>query len=253
MTCSLINFDQTATRVVVNAPTPQADGKAPLVGVPTMMAASRGDDTIVRVVETDADKAKPGRAILPVQDLARIATTPELGVDWPKGPRVTPAEPSGSRADQLTMALAQLNPLPRNTLPRKVPHAVAPNAMGFYVSQGGYKLDADLTDSAGEGNLFINLSPPVGFATNVDCSGQVGCQMALLSDGRSAVTVRQIDGKVIRLTVNTLAADGTQVMIACVNRSAKAESVRNPGATRPEPPLTMSDLLRIAELPDLRW
>jgi hypothetical protein len=55
------------------------------------------------------------------------------------------------------------------------------------------------------------------------------------------------------LPVNTVAADGTQVMITCVNRSAEAEAVNNPGATRPEPPLSMSDLLRIAGMPDLRW
>jgi len=96
------------------------------------------DGTVVRVMETGSEAAKPTPRILSDDALVAIATAPELKVNLTAAPGTPqpPAEPSARRAAELTQALAREYTLPRGMSARKVPQARA-EAMAFFVSQGG--------------------------------------------------------------------------------------------------------------------
>jgi hypothetical protein len=125
-------------------------------------------------------------------------------------------------------------------------------AMAFFVSQGGYKLNTDLIDKLGTGNLFINLSMPDPGAS-IGCHGEPGCQQVTLSDGRPATVSQQNEGPVQRILLSTLAADHTQVTIMMSNLSEKSQNQGKSAPTRSAPPLSADDLIRIASQPWLRW
>lgn len=225
------------------------DYSAPqLPHLPIMTEAWRPDDTIVRVLETDSDASKAAGQILGEKELLAIVMAPELKVSWSVRVRTLPGEPTARRAAELTNLLTQKIKLAQGMKARKV--SDASDALSFYVSQGGYKLNADLEDAAGIGSLFINLNPPGGDTEAIlDCQGQPGCELTKLTNGRKATVTRQQDGKVIRLIVNTVADDGTQVMVMSSNQSNTAQIT----STRPEPSLSIDDLRRIAALPGLVW
>jgi hypothetical protein len=215
-----------------------------------LVDAWRADGTVVRIMETGSQAAKPTPRILSDDAMVAIATAPELKVNLtaPSGTPPAPAEPSDRRAAELTAALAREFTLPRGMSARKVPQARA-EAMAFSVSQGGYKLNADLVDAAGQGNLFINLNPPAADAT-VECRGEPNCHVITLPDGRKA-TLSQTDDGITTISLSTIAADGTQVLMWSRNQSARAEATST--RTRPQPPLGVDDLIRIASVTGLRW
>jgi hypothetical protein len=217
-----------------------------LPDAPLVVDTWRPDDTLVRILE-----AGSGQQLLGEEALVRIASSPELKVDWSGPARVMPPEPSAGRAAQLTAVLMGGQVLPGNLGRRKVPGAVNSEPLAFYVSQGGYKVNVDLVDSSGEGNLFINLNPPAGVGSSVDCAGDPHCELGQLPNGRPAAVSRHVDGELIQLSVNTSTDDGAQVYLACVNQSVRTQSGSK--RTRPEPPLTTADLMRIAALPGLHW
>jgi hypothetical protein len=229
---------------ITDTPPPQAN--QPEI---VMVDAWRADGTVVRIMETGSEAAKPVRRILSDDAMVAIATAPELKVEWsaPAG-RQEPAEPSDRRAAELTVALAKGYTLPAGMRAQKEPHAQV-EAMAFYVSQGGYKLGADLVDAAGQGNLFINLNPPAGESA-VECRGEPNCQVITLPDGRKA-TLSQTGGGIATISLSTFAADGTQVIMWSRNQSARAEGTST--RTRPQPPLGAGDLIRIASVTGLRW
>ncbi|HEV8557710.1 MAG TPA: hypothetical protein VGR06_15100 [Actinophytocola sp.] len=214
-----------------------------------MVDAWRADGTVVRIMETGSEAAKPVQRILSDDAMVAIATAPELKVNLAGAPSPpAPVEPSDRRAAELTAALAKEFTLPRGMSARKVPQARA-EAMAFFVSQGGYKLNADLVDAAGQGNLFINLNPPAG-ESSVACDNTPNCHVITLPDGRKAALAQTDDG-ITTLTLSTIAADGTQIMMWSRSQSAKAEGTST--RTRPQPPLGVDDLIRIASVTGLRW
>ena len=204
--------------------------------------AWRSDDTLVRVMETGSEAPKPVPRLLDDDSLIKIASAPQLKVAW-SGP-ARPPEASEQRAAELTNYLAKIRVLPDGM--------VAPG-LTFRVSQGGYKLNTDLGDAAGIGNLFINLNAPEPDAT-VDCRGQAGCEPITLPDGRKATVTRSSDGPIQRIMLNTMATDGTQVFVMTSNQSERmAASQGTPQITRPTPSLSVEDLIRVASAPWLRW
>jgi hypothetical protein len=219
--------------------TPAAGPKQPVL---SGIDAWRADGTIVRVLETGAEAPKPTPRILDDDALIKIATAPQLKVNWPTPP-VLPAEPSAQRAAELTTSLTQSGRLGQGVL-------VPPG--GFRVSQGGYKLNLDLTDGAGVGNLFINLNPPAA-NTSVSCQNQAGCEVVQLADGRQATLTRQSTGGIQRIMINIVASDGTQIYVMTTNQSDKAASQGKTAPTRPTPPLSADDLFRIGGQSWLHW
>jgi hypothetical protein len=219
--------------------------EAPPVGArwPALVTAIawRPDGTVVRILETGSEAPNPTPRILTDEALAVIASAPELKVDWTGTPKAPPPEPSDRRAAELTGVLTKAMVLPAGVSARV-------DGMAFYVSQGGYKLSADLVDGAGVGHLFINLNPPSRHAPSLRCTGPEPCEQVELADGRQATIHRQSAAGITTLVLITAAADGTQVMIMASNQ---AEG--NTRATRPEPPLGRDDLIRIASLAELRW
>jgi hypothetical protein len=204
----------------------------------------RTDDTVVRVMETGAQNAPPTPRMLSDDALIAIAMAPQLRVTWSGPARL--ADPSDRHAGELTSALAKSFALPPGMQAKPVPHALA-GALTFYVSQGGYKLDADLVDPAGTGNLFINLNPPAG-QSMVECRGAPNCHLITLPDGRKATLSQPAGDGATTIMLETVAADGTEVSVMTRNQ-AQGRS----GATRPQPPLRVDDLIRIASVSELSW
>jgi hypothetical protein len=244
---------------VMCAPTTLADGTRVLIrltpahpGDPAMNAADawRSDGTVVRVNETGVND-KTGRA-LGDDAMIKLVTAPVFKVEFAKQLPTAPAEASDRKAGELTAATAaELQKLlPQGMHAKKVPHAQT-DPLAFYVSQGGYKLNADLVDGQGTGNLFINLNAPAPDQPPMSCQAGQDCQLITLSDGRTATLTTQRPSKgVIMLDLNTVAADGTSVYLHTVNQSAETQSS---AASRPNPPLDKDKLIEIALLPALRW
>ncbi|HET8642552.1 MAG TPA: hypothetical protein VFM37_11480 [Pseudonocardiaceae bacterium] len=222
------------------------------------VTAWRPDGTTVTVHESISVGNSPARRLLDDQALVAIATAAELRLDPPSS-RV--AAPTGTRATELSAVLAAAGVLPPGMTAVRAP-SVPVEAMEFFVSQGGYKLNADLVDADGEGNLFIFLSPPalghLPGRENVTCAGMAACEVITLPNGRKATVQRDTaynaPAKVIIL--NTIAEDGTQILVRSANQSERFAGGKNPPVsqpTRPEPPLDIDALARIASLPGLVW
>lgn len=226
---------------------------APNRSAPTLvnLDAWRPDGTIVRLLETGGEQpAGAAPRILGDNELRTIVTTPELKVNWPGSGRGRPPEASSSRAAELTAALAELHLLPQGMSASAMPGAIAP-AMAFYPSQGDYKLNADLIDAKGKGNLFIDLSPPgVPFVAD-SCTGKPDCEVLTLPDQRTVLVTRPTIGQIKHVQLSTTTPDGATLLIMVSNQSAAAG--RTSGPSRPDPPLAVEDLLRIASIPGLHW
>jgi hypothetical protein len=221
----------------------------PATTSPSLVYATawRADDTIVTVGETGGEGAHPTPRILSDDAMIAIATAPELKVTW-SGP-ARPAAPTNQHAAELTAAFAKEYQLPQGFRARKIPSARV-DALSFFVSQGGYKLNADLVDAKGEGNLFIDLWAPVTvFPSN--CPAPLVCEQISLPDGRKAMFSTQTDHGVTTLSLTTATADGSGVAIMSRNQSARAAASSSP--TRATPPLGRDDLITIASLAGLRW
>ena len=214
------------------------DTLPPTPSLPVLVEAWRTDG-MVHVMETGREAPKQTPRILNDDALIKIASAAELKSSWPV--RQLPSVPTPQRATELTDLMTRSGVLRGVLLPP-----------GFRVSQGGYKLSLDITDSAGVGNLFINLNPPDS-AASVDCHGEPGCSLMTLPDNRKAAVTRYADESVMRLSLSTIAADGTQVYIMTTNRSEKADSQGKSSPTRPTPPLDDTDLMRIAGQTWLHW
>jgi hypothetical protein len=242
---------------VMCEPKTLADGTRVLIrltpaqpGFPAMNAADvwRSDGTVVRINETGIND-KTGRA-LGDDAMVKLVMAPALKVQFAKQLPPAPAEASDRRAGELTTAAALQNLLPQGMHAKKGPHATAP-PLAFYVSQGGYKLDADLVDAQGTGNLFINLNPPAPDVTPMSCQAGMECEKVTLPDGRTATLTTQRPAKgLVMLDLNTVAADGTQVYVHTVNQSGGSQS---DAPSRPNPPLDKDKLIEIAMLPALHW
>jgi hypothetical protein len=208
------------------------------------VTAWRPDGTIVRILETGSEDPTPAPRVLDDHALIAIATAPELRVDWETPAPPVPAEPSDRRAAELTDRVIRLLRWPGGILITRLPDArVEP--LTFYVSQGGYKLEAAVEHATGTGHLFVNLNPPVPGAPPVSCADQPNCEPIELPDGRQAVTARQTENGVTTWTVNAVATDGTQIHVALTNR---------PKATgQPDPPVVLDFLIMLAGHPELRW
>ncbi|MBY8847361.1 hypothetical protein K7G98_00710 [Saccharothrix sp. MB29] len=121
----------------------------------------------------------------------------------------------------------------------------ADSALEFRVSQGGYKALAALHDDQGGGSVLVVLEKPEG--REVTCDGRSGCELVDLPSGRKAAVTTLVEGDLRRLLLHARAADGTSISVHASN------DAEGDAATRPTPPLTVADLVRIADLPDLRW
>jgi hypothetical protein len=218
------------------------------------LVAWREDGTIVRLLETGAEVAA-GTAtprIMSDEDLTKIAVAPELKVDWTGSDEPLVAEPSDRRAVELTRALQKAFVLPQGMSAVPMPESKT-QAMAFYPSPGAYKLNADLIDRLGKGNLFIVLSPPppAGQAVTSTCERGSGCEVVDLTDMREGKLRRSSNGSITRLQLDTTTSDGGQLLIMVSNQSAAAG--RTSGTSRPEPPLNRDDLIRIANADGLGW
>ncbi|HEU5472173.1 MAG TPA: hypothetical protein VFV67_16085 [Actinophytocola sp.] len=243
--------DGTTVRILVTPP------DRPDVPVRVEAAGWRPDGTAVSVLETGAPGDNPAPRILDDDALTRILTLPELGLSrsapastTTSAPVSLPQAPSQRMADRLTATLTTGTVVPSGMRAVQVPQARVP-ALAFFVSQGGYKLTADLVDSQGAGNLFIELSPPAPDGMAPRCFGP-DCEAITLPDGRPGVLARTIDGQVVTLTLNTVSPTGTQVSIMSRNRSAVGEQ-KSAGPTRRTPPLGRDELIGIAINPGQHW
>jgi hypothetical protein len=216
------------------------------------VVAWRPDGTVVSVLETGRG-ATGGAPVAPrlLDDVAlgAIATAPELRTDW-TGPITEPApEPSDERAAQLTGVLAAANVLPASMEAVKVPGARV-GALEFFVSQGGYKLAADLVDAAGEGHLFVNANDGAGGA--VSCANVPNCRETTLPDGSPATVELDSQGDVTTIVLTTIRPGGMQLVLMSSNVSERAQNSAKEApavpATRPQPPLDEAALGRIAVL-----
>ncbi|ONI88901.1 hypothetical protein ALI22I_18265 [Saccharothrix sp. ALI-22-I] len=202
----------------------------------------RADGTYVRVFETG--RLGSTNRVLTDDQLLAIATAPQLKVQW--SGQTVPADPSARRAAELGPLLATV--LPAGLRPEPVPDVPADEALRFRIRQGGYRAVVNLSDAAGSGWLMVDLQPPA--EGTVACNDPT-CQLIDLSDGRKAATSTETESGLTRLSLNTRAADGTRITIHASNVADTGTAANTP--TRPTPPLTMADLARIAELPDLHW
>jgi hypothetical protein len=230
------------------------------------VTAWRSDGTVVSVMETGTmgPEGKPATPrVLDTDALIKIATAPELKTEWTGPVTKSAAEPSDRRAAELTAVIEQAGVLPAGMR--------ADGGLRFVVSQGGYKLDADLTDAAGEGHLFVNVSAPArGGSSAPTCEGleashhpgvEVNCQQIKLPNGRDAIVVRETstgaDSGVMAVSLHAAAEDGTGLYVSVRNTSNRAlgqgKNAPRQGPTRPEPPLDVDALARIAALPGLHW
>ena len=200
----------------------------------------RVDGTFVRVDETGGDVST--KRVLADDALLAIATAPQLKVEL-SGPPV-PAAPADRRAAELDTVIATV--LPAGLSAEPTPGS--DRGWRFRVSQGGYKAYANLTDANGTGWALVDLQSPADGA--VTCGEQPGCEPVDLADGRKgALTTTQQPGDVTVVTLNAKAADGTMITILTSNSESGTGTTRS----RPTPPLSKADLLRIAELPGLHW
>ncbi|GLY39623.1 hypothetical protein Amsp01_056470 [Amycolatopsis sp. NBRC 101858] len=200
----------------------------------------RADGTFVRVDETGGDVST--KRVLSDDVLLALATAPQLKVEL-SGPPM-PAEPSDRRAAELDTVIA-------TALPAGLSAEPAPGSdrgWRFRVSQGGYKAYANLTDAKGTGWALVELQAPADGA--VTCGNQPGCASVDLAGGRkgAVTTTVQQPGNVTVVTLNARAADGT--MITVLTSDAEMGTGHR---SRPTPPLSEADLVRIAELPGLHW
>lgn len=214
------------------------DTLSPAPSLPVLVDAWRTDGT-VRVMEAGAVAPNQTPRILDNNTLVAIASAAELKPSWPV--RLLPAEASSQRATALTDELIKSAALGQGVL-------LPP---GFVVSQGGYKLNLDITDGTGTGSVFINLNPPDAAA--IVCDNQPGCDLITLPDKRKASVIRIADRTSQRLMLSTKAADGTQVFIMTTNQSLRAQDQGKTGGTRPTPPMSIDDLIRIAGQTWLHW
>ncbi|WP_328457752.1 hypothetical protein [Amycolatopsis sp. NBC_00438] len=200
----------------------------------------RVDGTYVRVLEIGGHGSK--KRVLGDDALITIATAPQLKVDL-SGPAV-PSAPSDRRAAELDAVIATALPAGMTTKP-------APGAdrgWRFQVSQGGYKISTTLVDAQGKGRALVYLEPPAEGA--VTCGDQPGCEPIDLDGGRKAtLTTTRSPGGVTVLALGAKAADGTSITIRTSDDAGTGADTR----TRPTPPLSKTDLVRIAELPGLHW
>lgn len=239
--------DGTVVRVSVTPPIGPAEPD--LVDV----TAWRPDNTVVTVLLTGGN-AQPGRTTVPRvlsdETLMALVTAPQLRTEWGGPVRETPQEPSDRRAAELTVILAAGSPLPAGMRALPVPEARA-GALDLYVSQGAYKLNADLVDAAGEGNLFAVIGEGVGGAA-VACDGVPNCTMTTLADGSAATVQTETTDGITRLTLNTVRPSGIQLVLTSANVSERStvrgKNVPAPDPTRAEPPLDVTALGRIAML-----
>jgi hypothetical protein len=202
----------------------QTVGQVP--NLPVLVDVWRSDGT-VRIMETGTETPKPAPRILDDDALIKIASAGALTVSGPM--RKLLPEVARQRAAALTDELIKSGVLGPRVLVTS----------GFQASEGGgYKLSIDVSDSAGVGNLVINLTVPDS-AASVDCHNEPGCSVQMLPDKRKAAITRYADKTSMRLSLSTIAADGTQVSITTTNHGSY-------GPTRPTPPLTDDDLIRIA-------
>jgi hypothetical protein len=224
---------------------------SPVVPLLTSVAAWRPDGTTVYVTEQGPE---PGPRLLDDAALVAIATAPQLGLagDWSVLPK-----PSDSRARELSQLIAAANVLPPGMQAVKAPDARV-EALEFDFGDDRYTLDADLVDSAGEGNLRIELILPPPGASSVDslyCGTVEGCQYITLPNGRRAMTERYSEEQAQdkNLTLNAFTAEGVLLQITSRNVSNRARNYGNGEPSRPDLPLELDNLVRIATLPGLHW
>jgi hypothetical protein len=232
--CSTRTLPDGSTARVIVEPMPDA----------TLVSADvwRTDGTYVHVMETGSQGSTT--RVLNDDQLIALGAAPQLRVQWTG--RSEPAAPSDRRAAELDPVLA--GALPPGVRAEPIPGASV-QPLEFRISQGGYRAMANLFDAAGGGWLMVNVEKPGD--GEVTCGDRATCEIVELSDGRKAAVESTMDGGVTRLFLNTKAADGTGISIHATNA---ADTGTGPAApTRPSPPLTVADLVRIAELPDLHW
>ena len=199
----------------------------------------RVDGTYVRVAETGGDGSK--KRVLSDDALLAIATAPQLKVEL-SGPPV-PAAPSDRRAAELDTVIATA--LPAGMKAKPTPGS--DRGWRFRVSQGGYKAYANLTDTKGTGWAMVYLESPADGP--VTCGDQPGCEPVDLAGGRKGtLTTTQQPDNVTVVALNAKAADGTMITIHTSNAETGAGT-----RSRPTPPLSKADLVRIADLPGLHW
>ncbi|MCE6996525.1 hypothetical protein LZG04_17200 [Saccharothrix sp. S26] len=211
-------------------------------GETTLVTADvwRTDGTYAGVMETGGTGSK--NRVLDDDRLIAIATAPQLRVQWTGRP--TPPAPSDRRAAELDAVLAGVLPAGIGIEPTP-----AGEALDFRVRQGGYRAVANLVDAAGRGWLMVTVDEPNG--GEVDCGGRPECRLVELSNGREGALDTLTAGGLTRLSLHVKAADGSRVGIHTANGADDGTGPDSP--TRPTPPLTEADLVRIAELPDLHW
>jgi hypothetical protein len=232
--CSTRTLPDGSTARVIVEPMPDA----------TLVTADvwRTDGTYVHVVETGSQGLTT--RVLNDDQLIALATAPQLRVQWTG--RSEPAAPSDRRAAELDPVLA--GALPPGLRAEPIP-GVSAQPLKFRISQGGYRAMANLSDAAGSGWLLVNLEKPGD--GEVTCGNRATCDIVELSDGRKAAVESNTEGGVSRLFLNTKATDGTGISIHSTNAANTGPGRATP--TRPSPPLTVADMIRIAELPGLHW
>jgi hypothetical protein len=244
--CTVSTVKDTAT--LRRTITPTRNANQPVV---VNLDAWRLDGTIVRLLETGKELTSGAAPrVFSDDDLAKIALAPELKVNWTEPANRRPGVTSDARAVELTKALAQAFTLPQGMRAEAMPNAPAA-ALAFYASYGTYKLNADLIDGRGKGNLSVVLSPPVPGKVVPDTCDRNACEIVSLTNGRTGALYRIADGSIARMQLSTMTEDGTQVAVMVSNQSLAAG--RTSGPSRPETPLTREDLISIANTPGLGW
>ncbi|XVS66561.1 hypothetical protein ACQPYE_11025 [Actinosynnema sp. CA-299493] len=200
----------------------------------------RVDGTYASVMETGGRGSTT--RVLDDDRLVAIAAAPQLQVRWVGRP--VPAAPSDRRAAELDLVLAAA--LPDGFEVEPTP---AGESLRFRVRQGGYRAIGNLTDAEGAGWVMVELGQPG--AGEVDCGGRPTCRLLDLSDGRKAAVETSVESGVMRISLHARAADGTVIGVQTTNAADRGTPSDPP--TRPSPVLSVSDLVRLAELPDLHW
>ncbi|PSL52175.1 hypothetical protein B0I31_1142 [Saccharothrix carnea] len=202
----------------------------------------RGDGTYVSVMETGGTGSK--NRVLTDDQLVAVATAPQLKVQWVG--RAVPADPSNRRAAELDQVLAGALP-PGLTVERHLPSDEA--ALRFRVSQGGYRAAATVTDAEGRGSVMVTVDVPRDGEPT--CRDRSACRVVELAGGRKATVETTTEDGLIRRHLYGQAADGSRLTVQSSNVADMGPAADRP--TRPTPPLTEADLIRIAELPGLHW
>ncbi|MFD0207323.1 MULTISPECIES: hypothetical protein [Saccharothrix] len=203
----------------------------------------RTDGTYVRVMETGGTGSR--NRVLDDDRLVAIATAPQLKVQWVG--RQVPADPSARRAAELDQVLASALP-PGLTVERALPSDEA--VLRFRIRQGGYRAAANLADAQGRGLTVVTVDVPRDGEPT--CRDRLTCRLVELAGGRKASveTTTKEDG-VITSRLYRRAADGSWLTVETSNVADIGPAGNRP--TRPTPPLSEADLIRIAELPGLHW